>query len=78
MRTTVNLDPDVEAAVERLRRDLGLGLSEAVNALARRGAQPARVDYVFAPVTFDLGLSVDVSDTARALELLDDLDAGPR
>ena len=75
MRTTVNLDPDVEAAVERLRRAEGLGLSEAVNALARRGAQPARADYVFTPLTYDLGLTVDVSDTARALELLDDLDS---
>jgi len=79
MRTTVNLDDDVAAAVERLRREEGLGLSEAVNALARRGARPAdRPDYAFSPVTFDLGLSLDVTDTARALELLDDLDAESR
>ncbi len=74
MRTTINLDPDVEAAVERLRRDEGLGVSEAVNALARRGTLPTRADYVFAPVTFELGLTIDVTDTAQALELLDDLD----
>jgi hypothetical protein len=79
MRTTVNLDDDVAAAVERLRREEGLGLSEAVNALARRGVAPSRgPDYVFTPVTFDLGLSLDVTDTARALEVLDDLDAEAR
>ena len=30
MRTTVNLTPDVEAEVARLRREQGLGTSEAV------------------------------------------------
>ncbi|MEZ5095977.1 MAG: CopG family transcriptional regulator [Nocardioides sp.] len=75
----MNLDPDIVAAVDRLRREEGLGLSEAVNALARRGARPAgRPDYVFSPVTSDLGLTLDVTDTARALELLDDLDAESR
>ena len=75
MRTTVNLDPDVEAAVERLRRDEGLGVSEAVNALARRGIPAvAKVDYVFTPVTYAMGLSIDVTDTGEVLELLDDLD----
>jgi hypothetical protein len=31
MRTTVNLDPDVAAAAERLRAERNIGLSEAVN-----------------------------------------------
>ena len=31
MRTTVALDDDVVAAVERVRRERGLGLSEALN-----------------------------------------------
>lgn len=37
MRTTVALDDDVARAVEELRRTEGLGLSAAINALARRG-----------------------------------------
>ncbi|CAN5172536.1 hypothetical protein BH20ACT3_BH20ACT3_08500 [soil metagenome] len=37
MRTTVTLADDVAVAVDSLRREEGLGTSEAVNALARRG-----------------------------------------
>ena len=37
MRTTVNLDDDVSAALDRLRRERGLGRSEAVNELVRSG-----------------------------------------
>lgn len=37
MRTTVTLDDDVARAVEEARRTRGTGVSEAVNALARRG-----------------------------------------
>jgi metal-responsive CopG/Arc/MetJ family transcriptional regulator len=37
MRTTVTLADDVAAAVERLRKERGLGLSEALNELARAG-----------------------------------------
>lgn len=76
MRTTVDLDEDVAAEVARLRRDEGVGLSEAVNLLARRGVVRARVDIAYTPVTFDMGLTIDVSNTQRALELLDDLDVG--
>lgn len=36
MRTTVVIDSDVAAEVERLRRE-GMGLSEALNLLARVG-----------------------------------------
>jgi hypothetical protein len=74
MRTTVNLDADIEAEVARLQREQGLGLSEAINTLARRGTSRPKVDVVYAPVTFDMGLMIDVADTQRALELLDDLD----
>ena len=36
MRTTVRLDDDIARAVEQMRRE-GVGTSEAVNTLARRG-----------------------------------------
>ncbi len=37
MRTTVTLDDDVARAVDQLRREEGLGVSAAINHLARRG-----------------------------------------
>jgi len=44
MRRTVRLDDDVAAAVERLRGDRSIGLSQAVNELVRAGlvAKPQR------------------------------------
>ncbi|CAJ1502755.1 CopG family transcriptional regulator [[Mycobacterium] kokjensenii] len=73
MRTTVVLDSDVVAEIERLRRT-GLGISEALNLLARRGiaaqadAPRSRYRHRAAPV----GLKVDVTNVAEVLDLLDD------
>lgn len=73
MRTTVVIDSDVAAEIERLRRG-GLGISEALNLLARRGmaaqANPNPVKYHHR--TANLGLKVDVSNIADVLDLLDD------
>lgn len=74
MRTTVNLDAEAEAAVAALRQSTGLGLSEAVNALIRRGAQRPRVDYVFPAVSFDMGAKIAVDKTSEVLDLLDEAD----
>ncbi len=71
MRTTVSLSPDVAAAVEALRRERGLGLSEAVNELARRGLSVPEQRPRFVQRTHHLGLHVDVSNVAEALDLLD-------
>lgn len=72
MRTTVTLGDDVAAEVSRIRRETGLGLSDAVNELARRGmaARPARSPYTHRSAR--LGLRVDVSDVAAVLDLLDE------
>ena len=71
MRTTLSLDEDVAAAVQRLREERHIGLSDAVNELIRAGlAAPAR-HSAFQQRTVDLGLRVDVSDVADALERLD-------
>lgn len=73
MRTTVNLTPDIEAEVARLRREEGLGASEAVVLLARRGlrgsgsAQPR-----FTQRTAPLGARVDIANIGEVLDLLDD------
>jgi hypothetical protein len=73
MRTTVVIDSDVAAEIERLRRE-GMGLSEALNLLARRGmtrgASSKTVEYKHR--TSRIGLKVDVTDIADVLDLLDD------
>jgi Arc/MetJ family transcription regulator len=71
MRTTVSLDDDVVAAVEELRRARRLGLSEAVNELIRAGLRAPRRRQQFRQRTAELGLRVDVSNVAEALDLLD-------
>lgn len=69
VRTTVTLEKDVAAAVERLRRERGLGLSAAVNDLIRIGlafrqAKPER----FVQKTYDMGPElIDVTNVAEAL-----------
>jgi Arc/MetJ family transcription regulator len=71
MRTTLSLDDDVAAAVQRLREERHIGLSDAVNELIRAGlAAPAR-RVAFRQRTAGLGLRVDVSSVADALERLD-------
>jgi metal-responsive CopG/Arc/MetJ family transcriptional regulator len=71
MRTTVNLDDDVAAAVERLRRDRSIGLSEAINELIRAGLTVKRPRRPFRQQSANLGLKVDVTNVAEALELLE-------
>ncbi|MGH3303605.1 MAG: hypothetical protein ACRDOK_18385 [Streptosporangiaceae bacterium] len=71
MRTTIRLDDDVAAAAERLSREEHIGLGEAVNKLARAGLRPRSRRRSFRQRTADLGLQVDVSNVAEALEQLD-------
>lgn len=72
MRTTVTLADDVAAAVERLRREQSIGVSEAINRLARAGltAREERAPYVHR--SFDLGLKVDVANVGEVLDLLEE------
>jgi hypothetical protein len=76
MRTTVDLDDDTAAAIERLRRREGIGLSEAVNRLVRQAlvGRAASEPVHFTQRTAPLGVTLDVSNVAEALEVLD----GPR
>ena len=71
MRTTVNLDDDVAMAVARLRREQGVGVSEAVNQLARSGLRQRPSRTPFRQRSAEIGLKVDVSNIAEALEQLD-------
>lgn len=72
MRTTVNLEDDVTAAVQELRKEGSLGLSEAVNELIRRGLSAPRPGRKkFKQRTYPMGMRIDVTDIAEALETLE-------
>ncbi|KJF17163.1 ribbon-helix-helix domain-containing protein [Acidithrix ferrooxidans] len=71
MRTTVEFDKDTAQAIEALRREQHLGMSEAVNELIRRGLVAQVIHPLFRQRTAPLSVSVDVSSVADALEILD-------
>lgn len=74
MRTTLQLEDDVVAAVRQLREAEHIGLSDAVNRLARLGVasmQHGGEPSAFVQVTHDLGLMIDVANVAEALERLE-------
>ncbi|HVL82667.1 MAG TPA: CopG family transcriptional regulator [Pseudonocardia sp.] len=55
MRTTVTLDPDTAALVQRLMRERGISFKQAVNDAIRRGAAaPATTPFRTEPA--DLGV----------------------
>jgi hypothetical protein len=74
MRTTVVLDDDVVAETERLRREKNLGLSQALNYLARRGMAVHVTEEPYRHESAPLGLRLDVTNVADVLEFLDDQD----
>jgi len=71
VRTTITLADDVAAAVERLRRERSIGLSEAVNDLVRAGLTGQRRGTPFRQKAHDLGRGIDFSNVADAIETLD-------
>lgn len=75
MRTTVEFDEDTAKAVEQLRKELGGGVSQAVNELIRRGLMPRPEAPPFRQRTRRLGVRIDVSNVAAALEDLEGVEA---
>ena len=72
MRTTVELDPDTEAAVQALRQQRGLGVSESVNELIRKGLLVKEEAKPYVPVTREMGpFKIDISNISEALDLLE-------
>lgn len=71
MRTTVSLADDVAAAVQRLRKERSIGLSEAVNELIRAGLTKRQVANRFRQQTYDMGEGIDYSNIGDAIETLD-------
>lgn len=71
----MRLDPEVAAAAERLRQERHIGLGEAVNELARAGLTRGQQTTRFRQRTASVGLKLDVTNIADALEQLDAYDA---
>jgi Arc/MetJ family transcription regulator len=71
MRTTVTFDDDVATAIDRLRRERSLGLSEAVNELIRAGLRVRPSRRRFRQRSQEIGLRLDVTNVAEAIELLE-------
>ncbi len=71
MRTTIVLDEDVRAALEKERKAAHLGVSEAVNQLIRRGLASSKKTARFVQRTAPLGLRIDVRNIGEALEVLE-------
>lgn len=71
VRTTIEFDPDTAKLVERVRAERGRGVSDAVNELIRRAALAPTDRSPFVPRVHPLGLVIDVSNVADALDLLE-------
>lgn len=71
MRTTVTLADDVAIAVERLRREQGMGVSEALDTLVRRGLGRAVPVEPFVQQASAMRARIDLADIGEALELLE-------
>lgn len=78
MRTTVEFEEDTSKALDLLRSRTGMGVSEAVNHLVRRGLlmsdEQLPEGSTFRQRTHRLGLGIDVSNVADAIDVLE----GPR
>jgi len=71
MRTTIELAEDAAKALEQLRQETGMGVSEAVNHLLRRGLLFEAEHEPFVQQTRSLGLRIDITSVADAIDLLE-------
>ncbi len=67
----MTFDKDVAAAIEKLRRQRSIGPSEAVNELIRAGLRAKTPPRRYQPRSQALGLRIDVTNVAEALEQLE-------
>ena len=64
-------DDDVAAAITQLRREASRGVSEVVNDLIRAGLRQRKERHLFVQQAENMGLRLDVTNVAEALDLLD-------
>jgi hypothetical protein len=72
MRTTVTLDPDVEALVKKRMQERDLTFKQALNEAIRAGLAPKKRKPFRTP-TFDLGLAPNV-DWDKASHIVGELE----
>jgi hypothetical protein len=72
MRTTLTLEPDVAAEIERRRRERNTSLKEEVNGLLRLGLRSAEAEEPREPFhtqSIPMGrLLIDITSVSRAIE----------
>jgi hypothetical protein len=73
MRTTITLDPDVEARLREVARERGISFKEAVNSAVRAGLMAARNTREYRTPSRTLGLRAGVN-IDKALQLAADLE----
>ncbi|MCQ3808540.1 MAG: CopG family transcriptional regulator [Acidimicrobiia bacterium] len=71
MRATVEFEDDTAQALAQLRSETGMGLSETVNVLVRRGLLAEEPSARFVQETHRLGIRIDVTNVADAIDLLE-------
>lgn len=79
MRTTVTLEPDVDALVKRAMRERGLTFKQAVNEAIRAGMRPREVVAPRPFPTHDMGEAlVDITQALRLAGELEDQELAAR
>ena len=73
MRTTVTLDPDVEARLRKVARERGVSFKEALNSAVRAGLMAQRGTREYRTPSRSLGLRPGI-DLDKALQAAGDLE----
>jgi hypothetical protein len=74
MRTTVTLDPDVEAKLRKVMRERGLSFKEALNTAIRQGLSPQpKAPRKFKQKTYAMKVRPGI-DLTKALRLAAEMD----
>ena len=74
MRTTIA--DDVRAEIERMRAEQGIGPSEALNTLARKGMMRSSAAPITLPDPVAMGARFDITNIGEVLEILDSQEPG--
>ena len=75
MRTTITLDPDLDAALRRLAQERGISFKEAVNTALRQGLagdRPQRRAFRVKPRRLGARAGVDLTHALRLADGLED------